>query len=190
MRILTLTLIYLLAGAALTVPAQQSPKRESPRYVVVPPEYVQLVVAVQPDCPLQLESARLLFDVMSSDYRLSFEFRNRGSKPIAGFSADEWSVAGGGGSLTPWEAKGRGLLPGQSVRFADAAGRQIVPLTDGLRGKIKAYWTRKGVKVLMVRYVRFLDGSVYSAEKSSEELGAYLGTLNDEGVPTGWRSPE
>lgn len=63
MRYVSLTLLMLLVGLVNGANAQSSEKQEKPRYAVIPPMDVMVTVASQPDCPLQLENVRLLYNL-------------------------------------------------------------------------------------------------------------------------------
>ena len=173
----------LLLCFTLAAYAQQSQKPDKTKYALVPPELAQLAIASQPGSPLQLENARILLNLETKRFDYGFEFRNRGTKPIVAFAVDRWSIAGGGGTLAPWEAEDQILLPDQVVKYTEQENQRIVPLTDKVRDEFKLRGKLKGVQILIVRWVVFADGTSYRADKTSASLSDYLSALDDEDVP-------
>ena len=174
MRHLTLLCLLTLC-LPLVVMSQKGETQVKPRYVLLPPEFSLLTVASQPSCPLQLENARLLYniDAEGNSNRISYgyEFRNKGEKPIVDFSVVAWTNYGTGGTLTnEWGSKGAQLLPGQAVTYSEDENRRIVPLTEGLREKLKLNGPLRGITTLIVVRVYFADGSVYQDDKVSNAL--------------------
>src|SRR5260370_37983381 len=79
-------LCLLCACAVSTAWRQQSNSQDEHRFVVMPREQGLLLIAPQPDSPLKFENARLLVNIKSGLWVKSFELRNRGEKPIRGFT--------------------------------------------------------------------------------------------------------
>lgn len=150
--------------ASLTIYGQQSVQTKRHHYVVVPPENALLVIASQPDCPLQIEDAKLLVSADQSRPPLyQYSLRNRGTKPIQYYIISAWASSGGGGTLSDRSADGL-LMPGQTKPPTEQDRSEVVPLTDELRQKLKLQGSMKSVIVLVVEKIRFADGSDYISE--------------------------
>ena len=179
MRYVSLTLLMLMVlvhGAN----AQPSEKQDKPRYALIPPVDVMLTVASQPDCPLQLENVRLLYNLNTKRLTYQWDIRNRGTKPIVGFQVAAWNANGTGGTLTnDWENKNEILMPGQAIADTDVTEKQLVPLTMELRDQLKLNGKLRMMTVLVVRYVDFLDGSKFTDLKIDRALTDYLEKYGD-----------
>ena len=151
--------------------AVNTQQRERTRYVAIPSENALLVIAAQPDCPLVIEDARLFGRIGGGD-GVSYQVRNRGTKPIRTYTlAMRYSVS------TGWSGAGMEdgnalIMPGQTFR-QDCPG-DVVPLTDELRDRLRLRGAMKAVAVLMVEKVVFADGTTYSDEATSRSLQAYF----------------
>ena len=166
-------LLFVIAFS-LSVHAQENAKQEKSRYAVIPATDVMLMVASQTDCPLQLENTRLLYNIDKKRLTYQWDFRNRGTKPIVGFTVDAWHAIGSGGSLTnSWEDKNEVLMPGEVVKD-DLDEKQIVPLTKEMREQLKLNGKMKMFIILVVRYVDFNDDTLYNGVKTSDVLSDYL----------------
>jgi hypothetical protein len=173
-------LLMLLVGFVHAANAQSNEKQEKPRYAVIPPTDIMLTIASQPDCPLQLENVRLLYNLNTKRLNYQWDFRNRGTKPIVGFQVAAWFANGTGGTLTnDWEDKNEVLLPGQFIAETDITEKQIVPLTKELRDQLKLNGKMRMIIVLDVRYVDFLDGSQYKDLKTDSALTDFLEKYGD-----------
>lgn len=172
---------FLLLAIALivTIHAQEKAKQEKSRYVVIPSTEIMLMVASQTDCPFQLENPRLLYNLDENNITYQWDFRNRGTKPIVGFTVDAWRSSGTGGTLTnSWGKKGEVLMPGEVVKD-NMDEKQIVPLTKELREQLKLNGKIRGMIILIVRYVEFKDGTFYDGVKTSDILSEFLGKYGD-----------
>jgi hypothetical protein len=101
---------------------QQNGLHEHNRYVVAPSEPYLLVIASQPDCPIQFENAKALARIGGGG-ALSYQVRNRGTKAIKRFKPASVASGGASGSILdyPWRPSQGILMPGQVVnedRFA------------------------------------------------------------------------
>jgi len=169
----------LLVCISLVVQAQQAEKQASPRYTVIPPTDVLLTIASQPDCPVQIENPRLLYNHSTKRFSYQFDLRNRGSKAITGFSLDEWVTGGTGGSIIyEWEEPGRILMPGQVTAQLNIDEKQFVPMSQEVREKLKLKGEMRMLIVLVVRYVHFTGGFTYEGLKASDAAQKYLEKFN------------
>lgn len=152
---------------------QQAPVLEKHRYVLLPPKNVLVTVASQPDCPLQLEGVKFLYDVDEKRLAVTYQLRNRGAKPlfVKSYTIAAWYSEGGGwtsGELGRRDA----LLPGQYLSMNDKF--EEVPLTDEWRNKLELRGGMRQVAVLMIESIEYTDGSTYSGKPLSEALASYF----------------
>ena len=166
-----------LCGLPLVTSAQQPEKK---RYVVVPREEAFISVAVQPDCPIKFEDVRLLA-WLDGGGSVDFQMRNVGSKPIRRVSYAYWNTCGTGGeSAWPGKVTGEVIMPGQLAPLpAGGTHDEAVPLTEGLRGKLKFDGSLKAIIVLMVRRVEYADGTVYTDEALADKLRTLTEKIGD-----------
>ena len=161
--------------------SQQTDKQVKRRFVVLPGEYVLVVIASQPDCPLQIAHAKRFLNIdAQGDVRYSYELSNQSAKPIVDFTIVDWNSFGNGGTLSP-PAKllSQNLMPGQTLSIgAIDDGSEILPLTDELRKELKLKGTMKAIVVLMVKQVVFSDGTTYSDNGASDALHNYFENLD------------
>lgn len=174
-RFFILCVLFLSGG--ITSGGQQNTRESRQRYVVPPAENILLVVAAQPDSPIQFEDTQLIVSAVDSEWGLTGQVRNRGSKPIRHFTPVIWVSWGTGGTLggSEWssgKATDKVFMPGQIIK-QNCKG-EIVPLTDELRDKLKLRGPMQAVAVLMVERVVFDDGSIYSDEQTSTSLRKYF----------------
>jgi hypothetical protein len=179
MNYLKAILLMALLCSPLAAQAQQAEKPAKPRYISIPPADVLLTVGSQPDCPIQFENARLLYDQESKRLRYKFDARNRGSKAVAVLAIDEWFAGGTGGTIIyEWGEKGRLLMPGQVITELNIDEKQIAPLSQELRKELKLKGEMRNLVVLVVRWVIFADGSDYQGSKDSEATQKFLEKFN------------
>lgn len=140
--------------------AQQNDLSSRHQYVALPSDQGILVLASQPDSPLEFTNSELLVDVNgpSGLWVKAFGLRNRGTKPIraywvAAVGQEEWS----------WKApdSSRFIMPGQMAEPLSKSKSEIVPLTKELREKLKLEGPMKGIVVFAVKRVEFADGSTF-----------------------------
>lgn len=177
MRYSFLILCLLFLSTAVTSSSQQDTRESKQRYVVPPAENILLVVAAQPNSPIQFENTQFIVSTVDSEWGLTGQVRNRGSKPIRHFTPVIWVSWGTGGTLggSKWSSgkvTDKIFMPGQIIQ-QNCKG-EIVPLTDELRDKLKLRGPMQAVAVLMVERVVFDDGSMYSDEQTSESLRKYF----------------
>ncbi len=177
MRYRFLILGFLFLFGSITSSGQQDTRESKQRYVIPPAENFLLVVAAQPDSPIQFEDTQLIVSAVDSEWGLIGQVRNRGSKPIRHFTPVIWVSWGTGGTLSGSEwSSGKTtdkiLMPGQIIK-QNCKG-EIVRLTDELRDKLKLRGPMQAVAVLMVERVLFDDGSIYSDEQTSKALQKYF----------------
>lgn len=167
---------WLLMCVACAAHAQQGNGRKE-KYVVVPPELGLITIAWQPDCPVQFEDVKSLRGVEGGGGGIVFQLRNRGKKPIRDLSyawlTPEYSGAGGS---WPTKVTGEVAWPGQLVPMGEG-NYEIVPLTEELRDKLKLRGPMRGVAILMITKVTFVDGTVYDARPAYKAFSAYIANL-------------
>jgi hypothetical protein len=171
--------LLLVAFLSLSIYSQEKVKQEKPLYAVIPSTDVMVMIASQNDSPLQIENARVLYNLNTNRLSYQWDFRNKGKKPIVGFLVDAWHANGAGGTLTnSREAKKEILKPGGFVKD-DLDEKQIVPLTKEIREQLKLNSKMRSFVVLIVRYVFFKDGTQYDGLKTSDLLNDFLGKYGD-----------
>lgn len=156
----------------------QLPARAS--YVVVPTGDVVLAVASQPDCPLRLDNARLLYNVTSNRLEYDYDIRNDGKKSIARFITEAWHLNGSGGTLhDDWNDKRQLLLSGQAFRSEEYKDSKFVPYTKEMREKFKIGKETRMLILLVVREVLFSDGTEYDGNEDVERIRGLFEKLGD-----------
>lgn len=178
-RIVLLCLLYCWVGGSVW--AQQI---SAERKAVTPPNDTYLMtVASQPDCPIQIEKARILFGIgRGSNWGASYRMRNAVTKPLSiqSITLSMWSAPGVGATWQelPQDAE-KAILPGELITLRESNPTiEIVPLTDEIRDKMKLRGPLHAVVVLMVEQVKFSDGSVYSDERTSKALQDYFQNID------------
>ena len=180
MKFLRAALLITLLCSPLAAQARQAGHPAKPRYVAIPQSDVMLTIASQPDCPIQFENARLLYDQESKRLRYKFDARNRSSKAVAVLAVDEWFAGGTGGTVVyDWGKDGRLLMPGQVTSELNVDEKQIAPVSQELRKELKLKGEMRNLIVLVVRWVIFADGSDYEGHKDSDATQKYLERLGD-----------
>ena len=174
-------ILFLLACSLLVPPlfAQQTIEEKSGRYVTVPADVVLLVIASQPDCPLLIESARVLRSLEGdSPGFYSYQLRNIGTKPIIGYTLSVWNTDAAGSTLNPVTLAGE-LVPNQTMRYPFLHQEpDLVPMSNELRQKLGFDVPLRFVAVIMVEHVRFSDGSSYDDDKLSSVVQEYFLKIN------------
>lgn len=166
--------------SASSISRGQCMRESEQRYVIPPAENMLLVVASQPQSPIQFEEAKLVLSAVNGAWGVTAHVRNNGTKAIRSFTPVIWTSLGTGGTLggTEWSSgkvTDRLFMPGQIVK-QDAEG-PLIPLTAQLRDKLRLHGGMKAVFVLMVERVVFEDGSVYSDETTSKALQSHFARL-------------
>jgi hypothetical protein len=79
----TITIFFIVAFCASGTSGQDQHSPRRSRYVIVPSESVVLVVASQPDCPIEMADSKLL-NPADGSRRAAFQYvlRNLATKPI------------------------------------------------------------------------------------------------------------
>jgi hypothetical protein len=161
----------------------QQPDHGGKRQLFVPPiDRLMLAVVSQPDCPLQIESAKLLLPVVGGGLSANYQLRNQGTKPLGiksvhllmiGPDAESaWEDRPKDGSTTPLMPRAFMLGADDPIRFTE-----IVPLTDEIRNHLKTPDDKLAVVVLMIEEIEFADGTTYNAKDAVKELRAYFKNL-------------
>jgi hypothetical protein len=164
--------------------AGQQPDQGGKRQLFIPPiDRVMLAVASQPDCPLQIESAKILLPVVGGGLAASYQLRNQGTKPLGiksvhllmiGPDAEsEWEDRPKDGSTIPLMPRAFMLGADDPMRFTE-----IVPLTDEIRNHLKTPDDRLAVVVLMIEEIEFTDGTTYNAKDAGKNLRTYFKNLD------------
>src|SRR6266542_6948631 len=152
---------------------------EEPKFVISPSDTYLLAVISHPDCPIQIENAKLLLFIgRGCNWGASHQLRNVGTKPlrIHSITLSMWTAQGVGAT---WEDLSqdseKAVSPGELIPIREDDRKiEIVPLTDEIRDKLRLRGPLRAVVVLMIEQVRFSDGSVYSDERTSKALKSYF----------------
>ena len=173
MSLLTVICFWVAGG----VGAQE---RLEKRKIVTPPNDTYLMaVASQPDCPIQIENAKLQFAVAGgSSWGASYRLRNAGTRPltIRSITLAMWTVSGVGATWQELiEDSQKPVLPRALIPIRQFNSKtETVPLTDEIRDQMKLRGPLRAVVVLLVEQIKFSDGSVYSDEATSKALQSYF----------------
>jgi hypothetical protein len=162
-----LTLLFLCAGA---VSGQDRVSQEKVRAVMIPRQVGLVTIAYQPDCPLHFENVKFLAGVNGGGLT-SYDLRNSGTKPIR-----KITIGDSRGSKWSWNVASQHgpIFPGQLFPRSDEDWIEVVPLTDELRDKLKLRGPLKGLLVLMVIRVDFMDGTFYDDELVYGAMRSYI----------------
>jgi hypothetical protein len=153
----------------------QDVKKEKEQCFIAPSEDVLVVIAHQPDCPIEFLSAYCV-GFLSGGGREIYTIRNRATKPIKGYTI---AIVDSDGT----EDKHSIMINRPVAYFRPGAilpssradqNLDIVPLTDQLREKFKVKGEMSVVKIFMIVRVEFADGSVYSAEPAYKSLKKFF----------------
>lgn len=160
--------------AVFTAMGQRSSSDDRIKTVLIPRDIGLVTVVSQPDCPLQFENVSFLAGVEGGGLT-SYDLRNRGNKAIRAFKVGDST-----GSTFTWDPKGDNrpgpIAPGQLVPWGEDS-KEIVPLTDELRDKLKLKGPMHGVLVLMIIRVEFVDGTSYDDETVYKAMKKYMDDL-------------
>jgi hypothetical protein len=163
--------------AVFTVMGQQSSSEDHIKAVLIPRDVGLITVVSQPDCPLQFENVRFLAGVEGGGLT-SYDLRNRGNKAIRSFKVGDST-----GSTFTWDPKGDNrpgpIAPGQLVPWGEDS-KEIVPLTDELRDKLKLKGPIQGELALMVIHVEFVDRTSYDDETVYKAMKKYMDDLQSK----------
>jgi len=174
-------LLAISSGARIQAQPQTQP--EENRYVVVPPDFVFLLIASQPGSPIGFKDMKLLARIDNRGTAVSGKIYNAGTKPIRYVSL-MWGGPGGVGTLRgsgPMSGAVRTELLMHGEEIQDDNPPEIVPLTAELKEKLNLCGGRpKGFFVLMVNSVTFGDGTKYTDEKTTTSVQTYLEALGEK----------
>jgi hypothetical protein len=167
----TIFLWIMFVCCAASASGQQTDHRQKRRFVVVPSERALVVVAHQPESPLQFVEAKLLA-AMDGSEAPAYVVRHNGKKPIRSFT-----LGIPGGTIT-WseELTKRRFMPGERTP-SDEDDVEIVPLTEELRRKLRLDGPMKNFALFMVIRIEYADGSIYSAEQTYKALQQFSDEL-------------
>jgi hypothetical protein len=155
----------------------QEPSNGKVRAVVVPREIGLISVAYQPNCPLKFENAKLLAGINGGSIR-DYRIRNIGTKPIKSITIGDST-----GNVWSWDvAKDHGpILPGRLVPpWSKDNWVTVIPLTSELRERLNLQGSMKGIVVLMVIRVEFMDRTRYDDERVFNALRDYLDDVQEK----------
>ncbi len=161
------------------------------RAVVVPSDVMLGVIAHQPDSPLQFDMARIV-RYLDGDGGEIYRVRNRGSKPIRGYTVAVWTTSGGGDVVSESRAGGTAhlLMPGQSAPESDEQKDiRLVDLTSELRDKLGLRGPLRTVVVFMVVRVELEDGTIYDDEPTLKALQSYFQGIQRSATTKGTGRP-
>jgi hypothetical protein len=153
----------------------QDVKREREQCFIAPSEDVLIVIAHQPDCPIEFVKAYCV-GFLSGGGTDVYRLRNRATKPIKGYTIAIINSSGPGGEHSVMRSKPAYYFrPGQIWPSSDMEQYlDIVPLTDELREKFRVSGEMRVVKIFMVVRVELADGSIYSAEPAYKSVSKFF----------------
>lgn len=167
MKKMILTAIVLILTSVLY--GQEKVVKE--RFVEIPPEKVLLTIANQPNCPIKIEKARLLFNLDSREMRFVYELRNSSDKKIRNFVLSKWHLGGGGGDLSSVNLDSNNLLlPNQTKIMGEPENSIIIPLNEASRNELQLKTGMTSVVILFVKEVWFQDKTRYENEKTLDNF--------------------
>ena|SRR5580765_6040117 len=178
--------VFLVTTTCAGIQAQQKIPPEENRYVVIPPDFVFLVIASQPGSPIGFKDMQLLARIDNRGTAVSGRIYNAGTKPIRYVSLIEIGSTGavstlGGPGPMSGAVRTELLMPGEEIQ--DDNPPEIVPLTEELKAKLNLRGGGpKGFFVLMVSSVVFGDGTKYTDEKTIGAIQKYLESLGEKTV--------
>ena len=146
-------------------------KPVKPVYSSIPAEDLVVVVLSQPESPLRIENARLLFNPLRNRVEYFWDVRNIGKTSVSGYQVEEWWVNGTGGTMTT--ILKTPLLKGRTAPQTIPAN-QIIPLTDALRERLKKEAGMSRLVVFLVKDVQFTDGSRFDGSDTAKNVLNYF----------------
>jgi len=149
------------------------------QYVLVPMNTVLVATIAEPECPLVIESVRLLKDVDGRTPGFyTYQLRNIGTKSITAYALSVSYSDATGGSLKLESIEG-GLLPDHTMPAPSLKpDLELVPLSKELRQRLGLDKVQPLLAVLMVEHIYFADGSSYHSEKLSSTVQQYFLKVN------------
>jgi hypothetical protein len=171
---LQLNLIALLI-ASVQFSGSQGTKVQKETCFLMPSTDLLLVVANQPDCPIEFVNAHCVA-FLDGGGRDVYQIRNRSSKAIKGYTiaivSSEGTEAEHSVSITDPHHY---FLPEQiRPKSLEEYALEIVPLTDEMRSKYNLKRKLRAIKIFIVVEVRFSDGSVYDSGPTYASLKAFF----------------
>lgn len=142
-----------------------------PMYSPIPTEDLFVVVLSQPDSPLRVENARLLLNLQSNRVEYFWDVRNISKKSVSGYQVEEWWINGTGGTMTTIL---KTPLPKGRVAPETVSTKQIIPLTNELREKLKEEAGMSRLVIFVVKDVEFTDGSRFDGSGTSNNVLNYF----------------
>jgi hypothetical protein len=162
--------ILLLVFSSFVI-SQSKTQSAKTMYSSIPPEDIFVVTLSQPDAPLRIENARLLFNLDSHQVEYSWDVRNLGRKSVSGYQIDKWWIDGTGGTTT---SMFKMPLPKGRIRRDAIPPDQIIPLTDELRQQLKKDAGMNRLIVFVLKNVQFTDGSLFDGSQDSDNVRDYF----------------
>jgi hypothetical protein len=153
----------------------QGVKKEKEQCFIAPSEEVLVVIAHQPDSPIEFVNAyRVGF--LSGGGTDVYRLRNRATRPIKGYTIAIINSDGTGGEHSTTVNLPVAYFKPGAVWPSSRTDQNldIVPLTEELREKFKVNGEMRVVKIFMVVRVDLADGSVYNAEPTYKSLTKFF----------------
>lgn len=158
-----IVLLFMILGFVLVSYGQKKSVEE--KFVEIPSDTVLLTIANQPNCPIKIEKAKILFSLDNRAMRIVYELRNTSDKAIKNFALSKWHLGGGGGDLASITLDSNNLLlPGQMRAIGESKNIVIFPLDENLRKELDLKKEMVSVIVLFVKEVWFVDRTKYENE--------------------------
>ena len=158
----------------ISIFSQKSVSDGSAEFVEVPREIILPVVAVQPNCPIQFEKISHLAGVNGGSFT-GYQLRNVGSKAIRRFI-----VASSSGAVFEWwRNSGEVVSPGEVVPQISDDQVKVVHITDKLSADLNLKGPMKGIIVLMVVSVEFVDGTKFEDKATYDAMKSFVERVGD-----------
>ncbi len=161
----------------------QQPLNGKWRLAAVPPESVGVAVVSQPDCPVQIENAKLFYDVEGEQPIWSYDLYNRGTKPLnlRSVNVEILTTHGMWATLNGWASKtGTVIMPNEKLSPENNYIIEEVPFTEEMREKLKLKGEMQGIVFFKVGGMWFTDDTKYNAKSLSQVLDKYLKDVSDK----------
>jgi hypothetical protein len=141
---------------------------------LVPSEDLLVVIANQPDCPIEFVTAYCV-GFTDGGTRNVYQVRNRAKKSIKRYSIAIVSSEGTDSSSSiAIDGSDYQFLPGDTRPSLDDLNLDIIPLTDQLRGKYRINGKMKAIRIFIVVRAELADGSIYDATSKYKSLTTFF----------------
>lgn len=175
--------LFLITWCVISANAQDQNNPSGQSYVVVPADSVTVVVASQPNSPVEIAASKLL-NLADGSRRAAFQYElvNRGTKPVKYVSVYTINSTGtGGGPLDNGHTFDKLLMPGQKIALGPPAAAILEP-SSALLAKLGLNGSLRAIVVLIIESVEYSDGLAFSDMKTVKALLNYFVDINSEEI--------